>query len=70
MPIGTDVNFGSLTRSMIAHLIKSGAVSLFTRHEVRDLVKHTGEWKIDITDLAAKTSSQVNTKFVFIGAGG
>ena len=42
MDLGTDVNFGNLTRSMITHLTESGVVSLYTRHEVTDLLQQDG----------------------------
>jgi malate dehydrogenase (quinone) len=66
MAQGTDVQFGSLTRSMIAHLIQSGVVSLFTQYEVNDLTQENGRWKIECTDLVTKISSQITAKFVFI----
>ncbi len=69
MDLGTDVNFGNLTRSMITHLTESGVVSLYTRHEVTDLLQQDGWWMLDATDGRAKQSSQVSARFLFIGAG-
>gem|GEM_PF-4203804 len=66
MAQGTDVQFGSLTRSMITHLVESGVVSLFPQHEVNDLTQEDGRWNIECTDLVTKTLSQVTAKFVFI----
>jgi malate dehydrogenase (quinone) len=37
MPIGTDIDFGALTRGIIHHLIKSDTVSLHLQHEVKNL---------------------------------
>ena len=39
MHIGTDVNFGNLTRVLFAHLTSLPGVELFLSHEVRDLKK-------------------------------
>ncbi len=68
MTQGTDVQFGSLTRSMIAHLIKSGVVSLFTQHEVTDLRQHHGAQQLDITDRRQHHSSTISAGFVFLWA--
>ncbi len=68
MTQGTDVQFGSLTRSMIAHLIQSGAVSLFTHHEVTDLRQQDGTRHIDVTDRRQHHSSTISAGFVFLGA--
>lgn len=71
MPIGTDVNFGELTRSMINHLKEQPGVSVYFDHEVRKLKQlKTGEWKIKVKDLSGDQKKKVITKFVFIGAGG
>ena len=72
MPIGTDVNFGELTRSMFAHLQMLDGVKIFFHHEVQKLKQATTttEWKIKIKDLSNGHIKKVRTKFVFIGAGG
>jgi malate dehydrogenase (quinone) len=70
MAQGTDVQFGSLTRSMIAHLVESGVVSLFTNHEVSDLRQQDGIRQLDIADRGQHHSSTISARFVFLGAGG
>ena len=71
MPIGTDVNFGELTRSMFNHLMEQDGVTMFFNHEVRQLKQtESGKWKITIKDLANGAKRKVRTPFVFIGAGG
>lgn len=72
MPIGTDVNFGELTRSMFAHLQQLEGVTMHFHHEVEKLKQATTttEWKIKIKDLSNGNIKKVRTKFVFIGAGG
>ena len=71
MAIGTDVNFGALTRSMFNYLEKLEGVSLYFNHEVKKLNQRDDKsWRIKITDLATGQKRKAYTKFVFIGAGG
>lgn len=71
MPVGTDVNFGELTRSMFTHLMKQDGVTLYFNHEVRKLKqRENGQWSIIIKDLELKEKKKIRTGFVFIGAGG
>jgi malate dehydrogenase (quinone) len=71
MAIGTDVNFGALTRDMFSYLAKMDGVNMHFNHEVQKL-KQRGDksWRIKITDLATGQKRKAYTKFVFIGAGG
>ena len=48
MDIGTDVNFGSLTRCMFDHLGKMEGVQLHFGYEVRDLRKKDGNWNLKL----------------------
>lgn len=72
MPIGTDVNFGALTRAMFNYLKNQEGVSIYFNHEVRKLKQSesTSEWKIKVDDLQSGEKKKIRTKFVFIGAGG
>ncbi|AWG23459.1 malate:quinone oxidoreductase [Flavobacterium faecale] len=71
MGIGTDVNFGVLTRDMFSHLAQMEGVNLHFHCEVRDLKQRDDKsWRIKITDLATDQKRKAYTKFVFIGAGG
>ena len=71
MDIGTDVNFGALTRGMIERLEKMPGVSVHYNTEVLDLDPDgKGGWDVFVRDLTTKKKNQVNTKFAFIGAGG
>ena len=67
--IGTDVNFGSLTRAMIARLAEQKGVSVHLHHEVCDL-RRDGEWQLELRDLKTGDIRNVRARFVFIGAGG
>lgn len=70
---GSDIDFGTLTRMMFAHLETAG-VDVYTRHEVRGLRRNNdGSWKLRIVatdDTDDRISSKVDAKFVFAGAGG
>ncbi len=71
MDIGTDVNFGALTRCMFNKLKQMDGVSLHFYHEVRNLHKDSkGFWNLGMKDLSTGDTKSVRTKFVFIGAGG
>ena len=71
MAIGTDVNFGELTRSMFNYLTKLEGVTMHFHHEVQKLKQREDKsWRIKITDLATGQKKKAYTKFVFIGAGG
>lgn len=71
MAIGTDVNFGELTRSMFNYLTKLEGVTMHFHHEVQKLKQREDKsWRMKITDLATGQKKKAYTKFVFIGAGG
>jgi malate dehydrogenase (quinone) len=72
MDIGTDVNFGSLTRCMFEHLKKQPSVQLHFSHQVRDLEKDEddGTWKVNVKNTVTGERRKLKAKFVFIGAGG
>lgn len=71
MAIGTDVNFGDLTREMINYLCAQDNVELFLGHEVEDISRKQDErWEVEVNDLSCDVSSKIKTDFVFIGAGG
>ncbi len=71
MDIGTDVNFGALTRCMFDHLKSQPGVQLHFSHQVRDLEKEDdGTWKLNVKNTITSDRRKLKTKFVFIGAGG
>lgn len=71
MDLGTDVNFGTLTDAMIAHLQRLKDVTLYLNHEVRDLEKQEDDkWLIKVKNLTEDDSIELAADFVFIGAGG
>ncbi len=71
MEIGTDVNFGALTRKLFRYLFDFSDIKLHLAHEVSDLQQDAnGLWKIKIKNLTTGKKSIIKTPFVFIGAGG
>lgn len=72
MAIGTDVNFGEITRQLFASMTRNPNVQLHLSHEVRDIVRNEdGSWNVVVADLAkGGVETSVKAKFVFIGAGG
>src|SRR5690606_7897295 len=50
--IGTDVNFGALTRALFLHLIQQNGVKLRLANEVRDIERaDDGRWKVKVKNL-------------------
>lgn len=71
MPLGTDVNFGSLTESMFEYLEKQEGVTIHYNHEVRKIKqKEDSIWRLKIKDLTNGETKKAKASFVFIGAGG
>jgi len=71
MDIGTDINFGALTRALFDHLKTLPGVNIQLSCEVRDLDKEdNGSWNVTVKDLKTDEKTHLLGKFVFIGAGG
>jgi len=71
MEIGTDVNFGALTRCMFNHLRTLPGITLNFNYEVRDLKQlEDSVWEVKVKELESGDKRKVKAKFVFIGAGG
>ncbi len=69
--LGTDVNYGALTRSLIAHLVSLGGVTLHLQHQVLNLHREGKKgWLLYVNDKASDQRRTVGAKFVFLGAGG
>ncbi|QJI30121.1 malate dehydrogenase (quinone) [Pseudomonas sp. ADAK18] len=70
-PIGTDVNFGEITRQFVAHLQTTPKFDLKLSSEVQDITKNAdGSWRVSYKNLKDGTTTDTDAKFVFIGAGG
>lgn len=71
MNMGTDVNFGQLTRSLFDFLQSQDGVTLHLNHEIRDIQRDQNHrWYVLSKDLATHQREESTAKFVFIGAGG
>ena len=71
MPLGTDVNFGNLTRALFDQLRAQPGVQFQLGQEVEDFrQKDDGIWRLKVQDLASGETRIVRGRFVFIGAGG
>jgi malate dehydrogenase (quinone) len=71
MEIGTDVDFGSLTRQLFEHLRRQPGVTIHYNVEALDLDPDgKGGWDVFIRNLLSEQKAKVNARFVFIGAGG
>ncbi len=71
MELGTDMNFGELTRLLFKHLETLPDVGLFLNQEVNFLEQRKdGHWEVEMKDLKTHIKKTIETKFLFIGAGG
>ena len=67
---GTDVDFGVLSRQLSDRLKAKGVSFLFEK-TVRGLRKNpSGTWTLSVRDELGNTPSEIEAKFVFVGAGG
>jgi malate dehydrogenase (quinone) len=68
---GTDVDYGSLTHLLVAHLSAQAGFSVhYEQHVVGLDHEHDGRWRVEIEDVERREVHAVSAKFVFIGAGG
>ena len=71
MEIGTDVNFGALTRDILNFLKRLPGVAIHFNHDVLDLRQHSNaRWQVSVKNRSTGAEREVRTAFVFIGAGG
>ncbi len=67
---GTDVDFGNLSKQLIGFGVRHGTEALFG-HEVRNLSRQSdGSWTVTVRNNRTGETFKINTKFVFVGAGG
>ncbi|MFV9670386.1 malate dehydrogenase (quinone) [Pantoea sp. KXB25] len=70
-PVGTDVNYGEITRQLIGSLKKKDNFRLETSSEVTDFKRNDdNSWHVTIKDANNGNERAVDAKYVFIGAGG
>jgi malate dehydrogenase (quinone) len=70
-PVGTDVEWGEITRQYVASLQARPNFSLRTSTEVESIERNKDNtWRITAKNLKDGSRQTVDAKFVFIGAGG
>ncbi|WP_428946127.1 malate dehydrogenase (quinone) [Pantoea sp. FN060301] len=70
-PVGTDVNYGEITRQLIGSLKKNDNFTLETSSEVTGFERNSdNSWHVSIKDAKSGEMRAVDAKYVFIGAGG
>ncbi|ADP12597.1 malate:quinone oxidoreductase [Erwinia sp. Ejp617] len=70
-PVGTDVNYGEITRQLIGSLKKDKNFTLETSSEATGFTRNAdNSWHVTITDVKSGDEHSVDAKYVFIGAGG
>lgn len=70
MITGADVDYGALTRILLAELNKCDNFSLQCQQEVIDIQRDQQRWLVTVEDLITKETRVISAKFVFVGAGG
>lgn len=71
MHIGTDVNFGALTRQLIAKLERMPGVTVHYNTSVLDIDPHLkGGWIVETKNILNSLEADCRAQFVFLGAGG
>jgi malate dehydrogenase (quinone) len=69
--LGTDVNFGALTRMLFTDLDAQPDTDIHLGREVRDLDRmEDGRWHVQVKELKSGDKKEYHARFVFIGAGG
>lgn len=70
-PIGTDVNFGEITRQYVGYLQTRPNFNLKVSTEVQDITRNDdGSWHVEYKNLKDGSKAATNARFLFIGAGG
>jgi malate dehydrogenase (quinone) len=67
---GTDINFGVLSRKLLAWLAAQDGCGVAAGNKVVGLKKAGAGWDVTARELQTGTERTVRAKFVFVGAGG
>ncbi|NQD94579.1 malate dehydrogenase (quinone) [Pseudomonas sp. CrR25] len=67
---GTDVNFGTLTKHLLDYLSNQPDATIKCSQKVTGLKRNEQGWRVSIKDLQSGGTREIQTKFVFLGAGG
>ena len=70
-PLGTDCNWGEVTRQYIKTMTAQPGFTLTTGHEVRSLERSPDKrWRVTARAMKTDEKQIINARFVFAGAGG
>jgi malate dehydrogenase (quinone) len=67
---GTDVNFGVISRKLLAWLAAQPDCGVASHHRVTGLQRTAAGWNVRVKNLETGETHENQAKFVFIGAGG
>jgi malate dehydrogenase (quinone) len=70
MRTGTDVDYGALTKDLLASLSDKEGFSVHYFHRVQDLLRDGDLWTVRVRNENTGEHWDVQSKFVFLGAGG
>jgi len=71
MITGADVDYGALTRNLVAHLNRLAGCAIHYSHHVAHIHREPGgRWRLDVDDRKSGQRRSTTAKFVFLGAGG
>ena len=71
MDLGTDVNFGNVSRKLLTWLARQPGCGVAASHQVVGLKKLAdGRWLVDVKNRKTGEKLKATAKFVFVGAGG
>jgi malate dehydrogenase (quinone) len=70
MRTGTDVDYGALTNDLLHSLDGKGGFTITYFSRVQDLRREAGRWSVRVRDERTGQHRDIQTKFVFMGAGG
>ncbi|HTA39672.1 MAG TPA: malate dehydrogenase (quinone), partial [Candidatus Acidoferrales bacterium] len=71
MITGTDVDFGAVTRNLLAYLRSQPGVNVSYSHKVTNLRRtEDGDWSVSVKDEKSGQTRTLFAKTVFLGAGG
>jgi malate dehydrogenase (quinone) len=67
---GTDVNFGALTQALLRYLERQGNAQVTYNQKVIGLKRNAQGWEISTKDPKSGNRQQLQSRFLFLGAGG
>jgi malate dehydrogenase (quinone) len=71
MITGADVDYGALTRNLVAYLKRLPGFAVHYCHHVTNIAREDSRrWRLDVKDTRGGDRRSTTAKFVFLGAGG